>query len=157
MTENDLSNHIRENHKSKRPCVYFRDGRCELDEECGYNHIILKQGEQICFKCGIVFKSKRELINHIREQHGDTIYHRFLRNECKQARCFFSHNILTASAERSQVEVRAYTPTAQDFPSLPTARPVVRAQTVAQSTQDPAQSVPNLSQETQNQIRNMAT
>ena len=68
-------------------------------------------------------------MNHIKDTHGNTICHRFLRNECQQKRCFFSHNIHTENSHSVQdaqfVERHAETqvPTAQNFrhPSPPRA------------------------------------
>ena len=52
-TEIELSQHIKENHKSHKPCDYFKEDRCNLDEEeCRFKHIKLKTGEHICFTCG---------------------------------------------------------------------------------------------------------
>ena len=54
VTQRELSQHIKENHKSHKPCDYFKEDRCDLDEECRYKHIKLNPGEQICF----TFKKK---------------------------------------------------------------------------------------------------
>ena len=58
-TKIELTNHIKENHKSHKPCDYFLEDRCELDADCRFNHIKLIQGQQICYTCGLKFKSKK--------------------------------------------------------------------------------------------------
>ena len=94
ITDKELTSHIKDNHKTYKPCDYFVENRCEQSNtNCRYHHIKIKQGEQICFKCGLVFTLKPQLIDHIRELHGNVIFHRFLRDECKQKRCFFSHDM----------------------------------------------------------------
>ena len=95
-TVRDLNRHITENHKSHKPCYYFKEDRCDLDDECRFKHIKLKHGEQICYTCGKIFKIKNEMLSHIIEKHGNTVCHRFLKNECTVRRCLFSHKISTA-------------------------------------------------------------
>ena len=56
--KNNLDTHILDKHKSRKPCKYFPSNSCEYDDECRFNHIILKQGEQICYKCGKTFDRK---------------------------------------------------------------------------------------------------
>ena len=66
---------IREDHKTYKPCDYFAEDKCELDSNCRYYHIKLKQGDHICFKCANKNTSKREIMNHIKDTHGNTICH----------------------------------------------------------------------------------
>ena len=130
-TKRELTNHIKETHKSHKPCDYFIEDRCELDDDCRFRHIKLLPGDHICYTCGKIFKSKSEMINHIKEKHGNTICHKYLRNECTVRRCFYRHDIQNApNLERTQET--SFT-TAQDFPSLPTTRPVVSSQVSAQN------------------------
>ena len=150
VTQRELSQHIKENHKSHKPCDYFKD-RCDLDEECRYKHIKLNPGEQTCFICGKIFISKREMLSHIRERHGNTLCHRYLRNECTVRRCLFSHRSSTATnVVIRPLEARAPAPPSQDFPNLHATRPVMWSQVVAQSPQIQAQGLPNMSGHVQN-------
>ena len=137
-TKRERSNHMSSDHKSYKPCDYFKEGKCDVDGECRYNHTILKAGQEICYKCGQMFNSKRDMLKHINIAHGQETCHRFLRNECTVRRCLFSHNILTASNEqRGTHEGAAPHPTSADFHSLPTARPVVWSRAVAQGPKTP--------------------
>ena len=54
-TKQDITKHMKENHWSYKPCNYYLEDRCELELDCRYNHVKLKAGEQICYKCGKVF------------------------------------------------------------------------------------------------------
>ena len=60
---------------------------------CRFNHIILQSNEEICFKCGLRFSSKTDIITHIKNSHGNTVCHKFLQNECERSseECLFSH------------------------------------------------------------------
>ena len=134
QTQRELNTHMKEDHKSHKPCDYFMEDRCDLDEECRFKHIKLKQGEQICYTCGLIFSSKKDLLNHIRELHGHTICHRFLKNQCTFRRCLFSHrNTPVTNVERTRDETRSPNLQTQDFPKLHATRPVMWSQVVAQS------------------------
>ena len=63
--KNNLDRHILDQHKSHKPCKYFPSNSCEYDDECRFSHEILRQGEQICYKCGKKFDRKSSLLNHI--------------------------------------------------------------------------------------------
>ena len=95
---------MNENHKSYKPCDYFLEDRCELDDKsCRYNHIKLQAGQQICYKCGSKFMLKSDMRKHIVETHGKDICHKFLQNNCTARRCFFSHNVMIAqNGKRSE-------------------------------------------------------
>ena len=139
-----------------KPCDYFKEDSCDLDDECRFKHIKLKHGEQICYTCGKIFNIRREMLSHIREKHGSTVCHRFLKNECTVRRCLFSHKISTATnVERSFLESRAPAPLAQDFPDLHATRPVMWSQMVAKSPHAQAQPMPNVSEHLQNQNRSL--
>ena len=92
-TKNDLDQHIFNNHKSHKPCREFtKNNKCEYDTECRYNHTLLLQGEQICFKCGDKLKSQSLLMKHIKDTHSDIICKNFLENSCSYGtRCMFRH------------------------------------------------------------------
>ena len=43
-TDKELTSHIKDNHKTYKPCDYFVENRCEQSSTtCRYNHIKLKQ------------------------------------------------------------------------------------------------------------------
>ena len=107
------------------------ESRCDLDDDCNFHHVKLAQGEQICYTCGDIFKSKRDLINHIKEKHGNIVCYKFLQNKCTVRRCFFKHIIQSAPNVVKTPEAPP-APTDQDFPSLPTTRPVVWSQVAAE-------------------------
>ena len=133
-TEKDLTNHIKENRKTHKPCDYFKEDRCDLDAECRFKHIKLKSGEQICYTCGKTFSSRKDMLSHIKEKHGHIPCHRFLKNECTVRRCLFSHNTLpVTNVEISSPAPRARAPPAQDFQNLHATRPVMWSQVVAET------------------------
>ena len=72
-TKNDLNRHIKENHKTHKPCNKFPGNRCEYDDECRYRHVILQQGQHICYKCGEITMSRTDMMNHIKETNGNSV------------------------------------------------------------------------------------
>ena len=150
-TQRELSRHITENHKSHKPCDYFREDRCDV-AECRFKHIKLNPGEQICYTCGKIFISRKDMVSHIREEHGNTLCHRFLNNKCLVRRCLFSHKISSATnADIMSQEARAPAPPPQDFPILHTTGPVMWSQAVAKSPQTQAKVLPKVSGNLRNQ------
>ena len=120
-SEKEVKSHIRNNHKTYKPCKNFAANQCQYaDDEYSFNHVILQQDQHICFKCGNKYSSKTEMMNHVKEKHGDIICHRFLKNQCPHNnRCLFSHNVQSAKtviidSGGSQAPVTPI-PTAQDF------------------------------------------
>ena len=157
ITKKELSNYMPSEHKSHKPCDYFKEDKCDLNsDECQYNHIKLRPGQEICFKCGTQFTSKRDMLKHIGEEHGHEICHRYLQNKCTVRRCLFNHNISNATnlVTNSQERVKSV-PTQADFHSLPTTGPVVWSQVAAHGPKPP--TVHKLSAEARNKIRNMTT
>ena len=146
-TKRELTTHIKEKHKTYKPCDYFIETRCELDDDCNFYHVILAQGQHICYTCGDIFKSKRDLINHIKEKHGNTVCYKFLQNKCTVRRCFFKH-IIQSAPNVGKTSEAPPAPTYQDFPSLPTTGPVVWNQVAAKDTQP--RDLPHLLDGTQN-------
>ena len=162
-TNEELTTHIKEYHTNYKPCDYFKEDRCQ-DEGCRFYHFKLSPGEHICYKCGKIFKNKRDLIKHIQETHSHIICHRFQRNECTVRKCFFRHVFLAAgNVDRAAPKLTppALTeqnfPGLQDFPNLPTARPVVWTQGLANGPQTTAPSMSSLSQQFQNQMNNITS
>ena len=86
----ELTSHINNSHKTYKPCINC--DKCER-EDCRYNHNKLQGNQEICYKCGLEFTSKTNIINHIKTIHGSEICHKFLQNECSRSskECIFSH------------------------------------------------------------------
>ena len=136
-SKNDLNGHIKETHKTHKPCNKFPGNRCEYDDdECRYRHIILQQGEHICYKCGEITTSRTNIMNHIKEIHGNILCHKFLLNKCTYfSRCLYSHSGTPGQCVERTPAREMVTPSApleEDFPSLPTSSPMVGAGARAQ-------------------------
>ena len=124
-TRKDFNIHCKDIHKMAfKPCRNFPNKNCEYDSECNFYHIILKQGEHICFKCGDVFDNKTLLLNHIKTDHGQETCKRFQENKCTFGeRCFYKH-IINARIVRTQqepsVSTTPHVTTQQVFQQAPT-------------------------------------
>ena len=154
-TDNELKLHMKQNHYSYKPCDYFQEDRCE-DEFCRFNHIKMLQGQHICYKCGDTWRTKRNLMKHIEDAHGDLICHRFQRNECTARKCFFKHVLMTAgNVVGAPRPVTTPVPTPADFPSLHTVRPAVWRQVTGHYPEPPTPLLHNMSQEAHNQMKNL--
>ena len=92
--KDEIKSHIFIEHKTYKPCTKYGAGNCD-SSMCRFYHIKLHSKNDICFKCGKIFESKTELINHIKTVHGNTICHKFLENKCERNSedCIFSHKI----------------------------------------------------------------
>ena len=101
--KNNLDTHILDKHKSRKPCKYFASNSCEYDDECRFNHIILKQGEQICYKCGKIFDRKSSLLNHIKNNHDDPCLKHSLGKCTYGSRCVFKHTTSPAQSVNKEV------------------------------------------------------
>ena len=145
-TKAELLGHLKEKHINYKPCDYYNgpnnEDNCELDGECRFYHIKLKPGEQICYKCGKTFKSKKDLINHIKQSHGNKIYHRYLQNKCTERNCFFSHTILGTFRVPTSPEIY----NSEDFSSLPAIRPSVGSQGLAHNNSYQVKTVYKMSE-----------
>ena len=129
----EMKVHMKEAHKSYKPCKNFPLNKCEYNEDCTFDHIILQEGQHVCFRCGHISNSKTEIMNHIKEKHGNIICQKFLKNQCSfHNRCLFQH--VTSIAQNVQTisnpghSSTSYTPSPQDFPDTLTMRPVVGMQ-----------------------------
>ena len=98
-TRKDLNIHSKEIHnKNFKPCRNFPSKNCEYDSECLFYHVILNQGDHICYKCGDIFNGKTHLLNHIKSEHGQEICKRFQDNKCSFGnRCFFQTHQYTCT------------------------------------------------------------
>ena len=122
-SKKELVNHMKETHKTYKPCKNFKLNKCEYNQECLFPHIVLPEGHHICYKCGLIFATPTEVMKHIKEKHGNIICHKFMRGQCTYTKCLFSH------PGKDAYFVSQATPTAQDFPNtLPTTSPVVGVQ-----------------------------
>ena len=80
----------------------------------------------------------------IEKVHGHKICHKYLENKCTVRRCLISHIMPYAANEDRNPQGRvSQVPTQADFHSLPTVRPVVWSQAVAQGSKVPV--MPHLS------------
>ena len=87
----NIHNNTRHN-KSSKPCLNFQTSNCEYDSECDFLHIILNQGDHICYKCGDILGNKTFLITHISREHGNEPCKKFAANKCTFGnRCLFKH------------------------------------------------------------------
>ena len=64
----ELDSHIIDQHKSYKPCKNFATNACEYDR-CRFEHIILKEKERICYKCGERTSSQALLIKRMKDAH----------------------------------------------------------------------------------------
>ena len=154
QNKNEIENHLRVDHKTYRPCKKYAENNCEK-EICRFSHKTLQHGEEVCYKCGDIYTSKTDLINHIKTQHGMVICHKFLKNECSRTsdECIFSHKTMpnrTKSSPPLQQQVFRERPTAQ------AQRPVVGMQTMSEHIQIQQQlNRPQMGSQPQIDIMNM--
>ena len=101
--KDSLYQHIKNEHTKFKPCTKFAQNSCDLDNECLYYHIKMKPEEYICFKCGMTFIYKANLLKHIKTVHGTIKCKKFLQNQCKFSSntCIYSHSNVTVN-ERKQ-------------------------------------------------------
>ena len=152
---------MKEAHRSYKPCRNFASNRCEYDGDCSFYHIILEKGEHICYRCAHKTKSRTEMMRHIKNEHGNIICHRFLRNQCNfGSQCLYSHSVPSAqNVQRNRANSHSdstHVPTAQDFPDTLTSGPVVGAQGGPQ-IQTPAQPLHHVSQDNQQSIQSLTS
>ena len=127
--KNKLNTHIKDKHKSYKPCIKFGAGHCDT-VKCRFRHIKLSGNDEICYKCGHISHSKTENITHIKYKHGNEICYKFVQNQCgrRSENCLYTHQ--TAPIQEQQdiaaenvekVPTRNISQPSQDFPALPTA------------------------------------
>ena len=123
-SEDELNMHIMEQHKFKsfKPCRAFPSHTCEYDGECRFNHIILKENERICYKCGKRTSNQNDLMKHMQDKHQGIICKKFQENKCSfGTRCMFSHtNVRKVERPHHETGVgRAHAEVQQDFREPP--------------------------------------
>ena len=107
-TKDDLDKHIIQKHISYKPCRNFATNSCEYNP-CRFSHVMLREGEHRCYKCGDKFTRKFILLNHIKNAHND-ICLKFQEGNCTYgSRCVFKHTqapaqIVVRGAENSIYE-----------------------------------------------------
>ena len=68
-SKQELNSHILDHHKSHKPCRNYASGSCEYEEEeCRFKHIKLGENQQICYNCGVITQTVKDLMNHIKNQ-----------------------------------------------------------------------------------------
>ena len=79
----ELNVHVKKYHKTFKPFNKFRvnENKCEFDNNCIYNYVILHDIQLICFKCGNIQPTKSGKMNHIKQEHGSTQCHKFQQNK----------------------------------------------------------------------------
>ena len=120
---NELNQHIITEHKSYKPCRTFSTNSCQYLEECRFYHIILKQGESICYKCGDRFSKKSILLSHLKNDHNEPCL-RFQEGTCSYGiKCIYKHIITgVTKVVRPMVNSEYESPhidSHSDFPYLP--------------------------------------
>ena len=90
----DINSHMIKDHQTYKPCVKFEANKCGEASKCRFRHIKLKESEEICYKCGQICTSKTDIINHIKDIHGNEVCHIFLSNQCSRssAQCIYKHH-----------------------------------------------------------------
>ena len=88
----DLTKHIREEHKTYKPCRNLGD--CSYALKCRYNHKQYPKGTQVCFECGFTFMTVHDLMRHRKEVHKVPMCKEFLRNNCGFSAddCYHTHS-----------------------------------------------------------------
>ena len=119
-TKQTFNKHNKEVHRtSYKPCRNFPLNKCEYDGECNFYHVILNQGQHICYKCGEKSDNKTLMMKHIISEHGDEECKRYLENKCTYGeKCFFKHKRTIAQNVTTNLQVPPqYNP--QVFYNLP--------------------------------------
>ena len=118
-SKNQLNQHIQDEHITYKPCRDYATNSCEYKEEFRYRHIKLRDNEHICYKCGTLSATVKDLMKHIQEIHGSQPCTKFAIGQCdRNSRCWYSHSNVTnntTTQNTSNVED-------QDFQGPPTTR-----------------------------------
>ena len=123
-SKNELNKHIATDHISYKPCRNFATNNCDYQEECRFDHTILKAGESICFKCGDRFSKKSSLLSHLKTDHNEPCL-KYLQGTCTYGNsCVFDHTVTgVTNVVRNQRKNESGAPHLEsnsDFPTLPT-------------------------------------
>ena len=87
----DLTKHIREEHKTFKPCLNINN--CTFLPRCRFNHKVYPKGTQICYECEFTCKSLHELMRHRKNEHTVPMCRDFLKKNCgfSSEDCYHSH------------------------------------------------------------------
>ena len=113
-----LTKHIRENHKSYKPCRNIET--CVYKNRCRWNHKVYPEGNQVCFECGNDYKTMHELMRHRKASHKVPMCKDNMRNDCGYSSedCYYTHSVQTLlkrSPARKAHEPNQTKPQAQGF------------------------------------------
>ena len=88
----DLTKHIRDEHKTYKPCLNIND--CRYAPKCRFNHKVYPKGTHVCYECGFTFKSLHELMKHRKSVHIVPMCRDFLKQNCvfSSEDCYHSHS-----------------------------------------------------------------
>ena len=103
--QREINTHNKKRHnKYYKPCQNFATNNCEYNKEYHFHHVILNQGEHICYKCGEICSNKTLLMGHITSEHGEEQCKKFAAGRCNFGdRCLFKHtNIIVQNVQNSQ-------------------------------------------------------
>ena len=115
--KDEIQRHINTTHKTYKPCGNM--DQCEKTG-CIYYHRKLKANQEICFKCGKCFMSKKDILNHIKTTHGNESCHKFLLNKCDPGQnCVFSHETPKSPNHQNQPDFHQVHTTQLHSPWVP--------------------------------------
>ena len=108
----EMSKHRKTTHITFKPCKNILN--CSFGEDCFYSHKTIQPGAIVCFQCGDTFKSKTQLLNHIKSQHGHTKCLKYLKGQCRfnSNSCFYKHVLSneTDKTEKAQTYPQVFCP-----------------------------------------------
>ena len=113
-TKEAMNKHKKVTHRTNyKPCQNFPLNNCEYDGDCNFYHVLLNQGQHICYKCGKISENKTLMMKHIISTHGEEECKRYMDNKCTYGeKCFFKHTRIIAQnvATNLQIPPPQYTP-----------------------------------------------
>ena len=108
----DLKKHISDTHKTYKPCRNLE--RCTF-WPCRYNHQEYPKGHQVCFECGLDFKTIHDMMRHRKRVHKVVLCKMFLKKKCEYSAedCYFTHTSSALAAPVKSVADKPEQPKAQ--------------------------------------------
>ena len=135
LDETTLKKHLKDEHKSYRPCNKFSpvnsEDKCSYKDKCDFSHAVLKPGTMLCWDCGNIFTSKNYLMLHRKNTHNISIICKKVNTQAgcdrEEDDCWYLHTLENKS-HSSQVHNTAQNVTEielqQDFPVAPQHRAI---------------------------------
>ena len=118
-SKNKMNQHIIEKHPSYKPCRDYATNSCEYNEECRYKHIKLRDNQHICYTCGVMTATVKDIMTHIKEVHGSEPCTRYEKGICdRNNKCWYSHSRTAESTTTQDTPVIEE----EDFQEVPTTR-----------------------------------